>query len=45
MLINIYLGTIGWKWNGDELQAWKALLMTLIIFSGKTKFFKYIIIT
>ena len=21
MLINIYLGTIGWKWTGDELQA------------------------
>ena len=21
MLINIYLGTMGWKWTGDELQA------------------------
>ena len=21
MLINIYLGTRGWKWTGDELQA------------------------
>ena len=21
MLINIYLGTKGWKWTGDELQA------------------------
>ena len=21
MLISIYLGTMGWKWTGDELQA------------------------
>ena len=44
MLIIIYLGTIGWKWTGDELQASEHFLMTSIIFSGTTNFFKYIII-
>ena len=38
MLINIYLGTKGWKWTGDELQASEHFLMTSIIFSGKTNF-------
>ena len=32
MLINIYLGTIGWKWTGDELQASEHFLMTSNIF-------------
>ena len=44
MLISIYLGTMGWKLAGDELQASKIFLMTSIIFSGKSNFFKYIII-
>ena len=44
MLINIYIGTKGWKWTGDELQASELFLMTSIILSGKTNFFKYIII-
>ena len=44
MLISIYLGTMGWKVTGDELQASKLFLMTSIIFSGKSIFFKYIII-
>ena len=41
MLINIYLGTIGWKWTGDELQASEHFLMTSYIFFEKV-FFKYI---
>ena len=41
MPINIYLGIKGWKWTGDELQASESFLRTSIIFSGKTKFFKY----
>ena len=44
MLISIYLGTMGWKGTGDELQASKLFWMTSIIFSGKTNYFKYIII-
>ena len=44
MLINIYLGTISWKWTGEELQASELFLMTSIIFSVKTNYFKYIII-
>ena len=28
MLINIYLGTMGWKWTGDDLQASEDFLMT-----------------
>ena len=45
MLIIIYLGTIGWKWTGDELQASERFLMTSIIFSGKLIFLhNYIII-
>ena len=44
MLISIYVGTMGWKVTGDELQASQPFLMTSIIFSGKTNFFKYIII-
>ena len=39
MLISIFLGTMGWKWTGDELQASELFLMTSIIFSGKTIFF------
>ena len=42
--ISIYLGTMGLKVTGDELQASKLFLMTSIIFSGKSNFFKYIII-
>ena len=42
--LNIYLVTIGWKWAGDELQASNIFLMTSIIFSGKTKLFKYVIL-
>ena len=38
MLINIYLGTMGWKWTGDELQAAEDFLMTSNIFSGKSNF-------
>ena len=44
MLISIYLGTMGWKVTGDELQASKFFLMTSIIFSGKSNFFKYILL-
>ena len=44
MPISIYLGTKGWKVTGDELQAWKLFMMTSIIFSGISNFFKYIII-
>ena len=44
MLINIYLGTMNWKWTGDELQASERFLMTSIILSEKTNFFNYIII-
>ena len=44
MLISIYLGTMGWKLTGDELQASKVFLMTSIIFAVKTNYFKYIII-
>ena len=44
MPISIYLGTKGWKVTDDELQASKLFLMTSIIFSGKTNYFKYIII-
>ena len=44
MLISIYLGTMGCKWTGDELQASELFLMTSIIFSVKTNYFKYIII-
>ena len=40
MLINIYLGTKGWKWTGNELQASDIFLMTSIISSRKTKFFQ-----
>ena len=36
MLINIYLGTMGWKWTGDELQASEDFLMTSNI--GKSHF-------
>ena len=28
MLINIYLGNMGWKWTGDELQASEYFLTT-----------------
>ena len=45
MLISIYLGTMGWKVTGDELQASKLSLMTSIIFSVKRNDFKFIIIT
>ena len=38
MLINIYLGTMGCKWTGDELQASEYLLMTSNIFLGKSHF-------
>ena len=38
MLINIYLGTIGWKWTGDELQASEHFLMTSNIFFRKSNF-------
>ena len=38
MLINIYLGTIGWKWTGDEFQASEHFLMTSYIFLGKICF-------
>ena len=44
MLISIYVGTMGWKVTGDELHASKLFVMTSIIFSGKSNFFKYIII-
>ena len=44
MLISIYLGTMCWKWPGDEIQASQHFKMTSIIFSRKTNFFKYIII-
>ena len=40
MLISIYLGTIGWKWTGDELQASKVFLMTPIPFYRKISFFQ-----
>ena len=42
MLINIYLGTMGCKWTGDELQASEYLLMTSNIFFRKKSFLKYI---
>ena len=42
--ISIYLGTMCWKETGNELQASKFYWMTSIIFSGKSNFFKYIII-
>ena len=42
MLINIYLGTMGCKWTGDELQASEDFLMTSNIFFRKKSFFKYI---
>ena len=32
MLINIYLGTIGWKWTVDEIQASEGFLMTFEYF-------------
>ena len=35
MLINIYLGTMGWKWTGDDLQASEDFLMTSNIFFRK----------
>ena len=38
MLINIYLGTRGWKWTGDELQASEDFLMASNIFLGKSDF-------
>ena len=38
MLINIYLGTRGWKWTGDDLQALEDFLMTSNIFLGKSNF-------
>ena len=38
MLINIYLGTMGWKWTGDELQASEDFLMTRIFFEEKVIF-------
>ena len=38
MLINIYLGTMGWKWTGDELQASEDFLTTSNIFWGKSHF-------
>ena len=38
MLINIYLGTRGWKWTGDDLQASEDFLMTSNIFLGKVIF-------
>ena len=44
MPISIYLGTMCWKGTGNELQASKLFWMTSIIFSGKTNYFKYIII-
>ena len=44
MPISIYLGNKGWKVTGDELQASKLFLMTSIICSGKSNYFKYIII-
>ena len=37
MLINIYLGTMGWKWTGDELQASEDFLIR-IFFLGKSNF-------
>ena len=33
MLINIYLGTTGWKWSGDEFHASEHFLMTSNFFS------------
>ena len=44
MPISIYLGNMCWKGSGNELQASKLFWMTSIIFSGKTNYFKYIII-
>ena len=44
MPISIYLGTMCWKGTGNELQASKLFWMASIIFSGKTNYFKYIII-
>ena len=44
MPIRIYLGTMCWKGTGNELKASKLFWMTSIIFSGKTNYFKYIII-
>ena len=41
MLIDIYLGIIGWKWTGGELQSSELFLMTSIIFWWKIKLFKY----
>ena len=38
MLINIYLGTRGWKWTGDELQASEDFLITSNIFLRKSDF-------
>ena len=29
MLINIYLGTMGWKWTGDDLQASEDFLINI----------------
>ena len=43
MLINIYLGTMGWKWTGDELQSSERFLMTSIIsWDEKFKLVNYI---
>ena len=35
MLINIYLGTMGWKWVGSELRASEVFLMTSSFSQGK----------
>ena len=32
MLINIYLGTRGWKWTGDDLQASEDFLISNFFF-------------
>ena len=42
LLINIYLGTMSWKWTGDELQALESFLKTSGFFLEESKFFKYI---
>ena len=42
--ISIYLGTMCREGTGNELQASKLFWMTSIIFSGKSNYFKYIII-
>ena len=51
MVINIYLGTKGWKWTGDEykprnfmLEPWLSIIF-LVTWKIFFKFFKYIIIT